>query len=451
MSMEQIYDRWADFYERLYENVDAGVEEAQRTFARLLKDVPPGGRVLDVGCGIGFTSIALRKLGYEVLGIDVSSRSLQRASDLAPRYPEAQQRLAFSKADVLTFAEVGQYDAVVAMASLIGHLLEAESQKIAIANMVQALKPDGILLLGCHDYQQMLTAEPAEYVTPVNVIGAGPEQRLVFQRRRWRGSPRERVHECRYHMIEADGKLRQVVQQARAITQEEVTAAIVAAGGTDVIWISPDRSGYYQPIAHAKRRAGAAGAETVPGRLVVHRATSAAARSRRSLVMWSGGPRSSAALRQILAETSDEVKIHHIRSSDRASGQASPESVGGHALTDSANILTDIQAKHRSFEVTLSTIGPGTLCDQTDRMNAIAYMAAQAAMSWQLTRFDRIVLGSFGGDELQVVRMDDPYASGRYLATEMVKTIMRSEDIPYLSSWMSPLAHFNHPSSLSKV
>ena len=46
-------------------------------------DVPSGGRVLDLACGIGRHSILLPKMGYDVTGIDISPLFIEKAREYA--------------------------------------------------------------------------------------------------------------------------------------------------------------------------------------------------------------------------------------------------------------------------------------------------------------------------------------------------------------------------------
>lgn len=429
MTSEAVYDDWAGIYERLYPDLKSGVEEAKRVFARFLSALKPGADVLDVGCGIGLTSLALGELGFNVTGIDVSGKSLQRASELAGTYDGLVGQVTWRKADIATLDANGSYDAVVAMATLIGHLLTEEAQSLALRNMVRALKPGGVLILGCHDYARLLELEPDDHVTPVGVIGAGANQRLIFQKRSWQGRPRQRVHRCTYHFIEADGGLTRIAQDARAITSHELTQGVMAAGGVDVAWIEPERSGYYQPILIARRR-GEVSERRQTSRLFAYRASATVTRSRRSLVMWSGGPNSVDALARCLRDTSDEVQVHHIRGSEWSSAKPHTDSPGGHGLNEAFRVLGEIKRASRPFDVKFSTIGPLAMRQQTDLMNVVGYMAAQAALSWQLTQYDRVILGTFGVSDMRAIKLDDPYESGRFLVTQMLKTVMRTEEIP---------------------
>jgi ubiquinone/menaquinone biosynthesis C-methylase UbiE len=72
-----------------------------------------GCRVLDVGCGSGRGSVALAEHGAkEVVGIDVSSRMLELADDLAASRGVA-DRCRFERADVLSY-HGGAFDHAVA-------------------------------------------------------------------------------------------------------------------------------------------------------------------------------------------------------------------------------------------------------------------------------------------------------------------------------------------------
>ncbi|MEE9237374.1 MAG: class I SAM-dependent methyltransferase [Thermoplasmata archaeon] len=60
-------------------------EEEVAALAKILlrHEVPEGGRVLDLACGIGRHSVLLAKRGYDVVCVDISPRFLQNAQDYA--------------------------------------------------------------------------------------------------------------------------------------------------------------------------------------------------------------------------------------------------------------------------------------------------------------------------------------------------------------------------------
>ena len=104
-SVAEAYDRWTDdrLLERLWgEHVHLGhygSPPRRRDFRRAKEDfvhelvhwsgldqLPPGSRVLDVGCGIGGSArILARDYGLDVLGISISPGQISRAQELTPQ------------------------------------------------------------------------------------------------------------------------------------------------------------------------------------------------------------------------------------------------------------------------------------------------------------------------------------------------------------------------------
>lgn len=101
---------------RIRETVRAG-RDAMRT--RLLGALPEdlsGARVLDAGCGAGQMSAELAARGAEVVAVDLSPQLLQVAEARLP--DTVRSRVRFVAGD-MTAPELGRFDHVVAMDSLI--------------------------------------------------------------------------------------------------------------------------------------------------------------------------------------------------------------------------------------------------------------------------------------------------------------------------------------------
>ncbi|MGH2871923.1 MAG: class I SAM-dependent methyltransferase, partial [Solirubrobacteraceae bacterium] len=73
------YDAWPDHGARSRAETAAWAAELGRLLA------PPPQRVLDVGAGTGFLSLAAARLGYEVTALDVSARMLEQLAASAAR------------------------------------------------------------------------------------------------------------------------------------------------------------------------------------------------------------------------------------------------------------------------------------------------------------------------------------------------------------------------------
>lgn len=105
-------------------------------YARFVPLVPPGGRVLDAGCGSGRDARAFRALGFEVDAFDASPELAAIASAHAGMDVQVADFLS------LTLAP-GAYDAIWACASLL-HVPEAE-QADAWGRLWHGLKPGGVV------------------------------------------------------------------------------------------------------------------------------------------------------------------------------------------------------------------------------------------------------------------------------------------------------------------
>ncbi|MEH3148005.1 MAG: class I SAM-dependent methyltransferase [Methylobacterium frigidaeris] len=112
--------------------------------------LPPGGRVLDVGCGCGETAlIAAGRLGSggDVLGVDISQPMLARARERAQERPGSPEgaALTFLEADAQIHPFAADRDVVL---SRFGTMF-FDDTAAAFANLLRALRPGGRLALLC--------------------------------------------------------------------------------------------------------------------------------------------------------------------------------------------------------------------------------------------------------------------------------------------------------------
>ncbi|WP_245853382.1 class I SAM-dependent methyltransferase [Maliponia aquimaris] len=135
MSTIEVYQRVAEGYDR---SRDQSLFE-KPWLDRLLADVPPGGKVLDLGCGSGRPIGAyLAAQGYAVTGVDAAPAML----DLYARHvPEACVVLA----DMRDLALDARFDAIVGWGSFFH--LDARDQRRTLPRIARHLAPGGRLLL----------------------------------------------------------------------------------------------------------------------------------------------------------------------------------------------------------------------------------------------------------------------------------------------------------------
>ncbi|MEU4505105.1 methyltransferase domain-containing protein [Streptomyces sp. NPDC024089] len=123
-----------------YERAFAGSAAHHASLQRLLGDLAPHSRVLDVGSGTGRpTAQTLTGAGHEVLGVDVSPGMVELA---ARQVPDAR----FECADILELAlDEGSFDAVCAYFSLLQ--MSRDDQFRLLRKLGRLLVPGGHLVV----------------------------------------------------------------------------------------------------------------------------------------------------------------------------------------------------------------------------------------------------------------------------------------------------------------
>lgn len=106
---------------RVRETVRVGRDRMRSLMLSRLPDDLRGARVLDAGCGPGMATIELAKRGAQVVAADISPQLIDIAQLRLPH--ELQQQVTFHAGDMLDPA-LGQFDAVIAMDSLIYYTAE---------------------------------------------------------------------------------------------------------------------------------------------------------------------------------------------------------------------------------------------------------------------------------------------------------------------------------------
>ena len=126
------------FYNRL-------IHATQRLALRRWLKVPPGSRVLDVGCGVGRWSRMLAARGARVTGIDVSPTMIQEArrrSDARGLTP----RCRFLVQDVSALEAHERFDLILSV-TVLQHILDPAALRTALERMSAHLADGGTLVL----------------------------------------------------------------------------------------------------------------------------------------------------------------------------------------------------------------------------------------------------------------------------------------------------------------
>jgi SAM-dependent methyltransferase len=102
--------------------------------------MPRQGRLLDLGCGTGWTSFLFAAMGYEVVGQDVAPEAIAFAQKTALERPALKASFVVSDYESLRFAS--EFDVAVFFDSL--H--HAVNETDAVASAYRALRPGGVLI-----------------------------------------------------------------------------------------------------------------------------------------------------------------------------------------------------------------------------------------------------------------------------------------------------------------
>jgi SAM-dependent methyltransferase len=104
-AIEAAYDRAAGQFGTTFGTGPAGARAKAVAMQRIRAVVPRGSRLLDIGCDIGYEAVHFGKLGYSVVGLDLSTRMLAIAEQ---RRAEAGLSPAVVRFRQLAAARVGE-------------------------------------------------------------------------------------------------------------------------------------------------------------------------------------------------------------------------------------------------------------------------------------------------------------------------------------------------------
>lgn len=102
-------------------------------------NILPGARILDLGCGYGRHTIALKKRGFDVVGQDYSSILLEKA-----KKESAGLNVEWIQSDMREIPFENEFDVIINNA--FGYLEDDEEELKVLKSVFKSLKPGGIFL-----------------------------------------------------------------------------------------------------------------------------------------------------------------------------------------------------------------------------------------------------------------------------------------------------------------
>lgn len=171
------------------------------------------GIALDVGCGTGRLLRGMRRMGYEVEGVDVAEDQLAHCRRLAEAdglsvtlYHQAMQALELPK----------KYDAIIIPCSSLVCVMDRREALETLRRMKAHLKPDGVLVFNLYLNEQSDLAEhyPTPWVSWTRL--PLPDGKTLFvDRRVTSANPIEQIvhDECHYVLVDGATRDSPVVQE----------------------------------------------------------------------------------------------------------------------------------------------------------------------------------------------------------------------------------------------
>lgn len=155
LTPEEFYDNLAGDYDAMTQFA-ARLEKEKRTLGRVLERLPST-RAIDMGCGTGVHTVALAQLGVDVIGIDLSSRMLERARIHADSHAALHSApVRFIQGNFLTALPTVSADLILSLGNSIPHISSRDSLRAVFAHWHGLLAEGGQVLLQLLNYRDVL-------------------------------------------------------------------------------------------------------------------------------------------------------------------------------------------------------------------------------------------------------------------------------------------------------
>ncbi|HLJ79457.1 MAG TPA: class I SAM-dependent methyltransferase [Acidobacteriaceae bacterium] len=249
------YNDLAEHYHLIFEDWDRSIDRQASVLGPLLEARADAAslKVLDCACGIGTQTIGLAKRGHQVTGSDLSEAAIARARrEAGMRGLDVDFHVADMR-DLSSLAESG-FDAVVAGDNALPHLLSDDDLTRALTSISLVLKPRGIFLATNRDYDALLQSRPA-FQGPAFYSKDG-RRHIVHQVWDWD----KNEYTLHLYITYEEGSswiAKHYATRYRALQRSELSKSLESSGFCEVEWLMPEKTGLYQPVMVARKKAAA--------------------------------------------------------------------------------------------------------------------------------------------------------------------------------------------------
>ncbi len=130
-------------YDTLYAAQDDVCGAPFPELIRAFDGLPPGSRILDLGCGQGRDALAAARRGHRVVGVDLSPTGVEQ---MVARAESEALAVTGVVADIVAYTPAAEFDVVV-LDRVLHMLPDHPTRRGVLTRMVQAVAPGGRLLI----------------------------------------------------------------------------------------------------------------------------------------------------------------------------------------------------------------------------------------------------------------------------------------------------------------
>ncbi|MFY9587402.1 MAG: class I SAM-dependent methyltransferase, partial [Actinomycetota bacterium] len=154
-TIEEEFDIWGEYHQHRHEmRYDMLGDEARR-------HLPPGGRVLDVGCGSALVADRIRDLDATYIGFDFGGHHIEYAAKKYADITDRNLRTAFCRGDAAKLPIADASVDVVVWSEVIEHLLQPE---LAVWEISRVMKPGAVLLMTTNNASEVPLRSPLSHM-----------------------------------------------------------------------------------------------------------------------------------------------------------------------------------------------------------------------------------------------------------------------------------------------
>ena len=249
----KVFDGLASEYHLIFGDWWSAAQWQGGIIATLLaaEGVDPPSEVLDCTCGIGTQAISLAAHGYRMTGTDLSRTSIARAKTEAGSR-DIPITLAVAEVRRLPTQFDQRFKAVISCDNALPHLLNDEDLVAALVSTRRTLVDGGLFIASIRDYDTLRSEHSAGI--PPTIMGVHGNRHGYAQAWRW-SDDGSQVDISLFVLLETPGGWSASLHETtyRALLRAEMNAALVRAEFSQIRWLMPEVTGYYQPIVVARK------------------------------------------------------------------------------------------------------------------------------------------------------------------------------------------------------